>query len=164
MRSPEASVALRRATDWVGYGLYLDLAQDVRTGQPEHRFPLGAEEDRVRYAIALAREGRQVALVCSGDPGIYAMAALVYELLDLEPARIAVEVLPGISAFQAAAARAGAMESPRRSISLICASDSPKTASHFSVRSSSFPAQHLRPAARNAPGAKSHRRSPARFA
>ncbi|QIG51241.1 precorrin-3B C(17)-methyltransferase [Nordella sp. HKS 07] len=109
MRSPEASEALRRATDWVGYGLYLDLAQDVRTGQPEHRFPLGAEEDRVRYAIALAREGRQVALVCSGDPGIYAMAALVYELLDLEPARIAVEVLPGISAFQAAAARAGAM-------------------------------------------------------
>lgn len=109
MRSPEASDALRHATDWVGYGLYLDLAQDVRTSQTEHRFSLGAEEDRVRHAIALAKDGHQVALICSGDPGIYAMAALAYELLDLEPARIAVEVLPGISAFQAAAARAGAM-------------------------------------------------------
>lgn len=109
MRSPDASATLTRATDWVGYGLYLDLAQDLKSGQMEHRFPLGAEEDRVRHAIALARDGRQVALICSGDPGIYAMAALVYELLDLEPQRIAVEVLPGISAFQVAAARAGAM-------------------------------------------------------
>ncbi|WP_119391851.1 precorrin-3B C(17)-methyltransferase [Taklimakanibacter lacteus] len=108
-RSPAASEALRRASDWVGYGLYLDLAQNLKVAQQEHRFPLGGEEDRVRHAIALAREGRQVALICSGDPGIYAMAALVYEVLDLEPERIAVEVLPGISAFQAAAARAGAM-------------------------------------------------------
>jgi cobalt-precorrin 5A hydrolase/precorrin-3B C17-methyltransferase len=108
-RSPAASEALRQASDWVGYDLYLDLAQDLRTVQQEHRFPLGAEEARVRHAIELAKEGRQVALICSGDPGIYAMAALVYELLDLTPERIAVEVLPGISAFQAAAARAGAM-------------------------------------------------------
>jgi cobalt-precorrin 5A hydrolase/precorrin-3B C17-methyltransferase len=108
-RSPAASEALRQATDWVGYDLYLDLAQDLKTAQQEHRFPLGAEEMRVRRAIALAKDGRQVALICSGDPGIYAMAALVYELLDLEPARIAVDILPGISAFQAAAARAGAM-------------------------------------------------------
>jgi cobalt-precorrin 5A hydrolase / precorrin-3B C17-methyltransferase len=108
-RSPAATEALQRATDWVGYGLYLDLAGDLKAAQKEHRFPLGAEEDRVRHAIALAREGRQVALVCSGDPGIYAMAALVYEVLDLKPERIEVEVVPGISAFQAAAARAGAM-------------------------------------------------------
>jgi len=108
-RSPAATEALQRATDWVGYGLYLDLAGDLKTAQKEHRFPLGAEEARVRHAIALASEGRHVALVCSGDPGIYAMAALVYEVLDLAPERIEVEVLPGISAFQAAAARAGAM-------------------------------------------------------
>ncbi len=108
-RSPAASEALRRATDWVGYELYLDLARDLRHSQKEHRFPLGAEEARVRHAIALARVGREVALICSGDPGVYAMAALVYELIDLEPQRVAVEVLPGISAFQAAAARAGAM-------------------------------------------------------
>jgi cobalt-precorrin 5A hydrolase/precorrin-3B C17-methyltransferase len=108
-RSPAASEALRRASDWVGYELYLDLAGDLKRAQIEHRFPLGAEEMRVRHAIALAKEGSEVALICSGDPGIYAMAALLYELIDLEPQRIAVEVLPGISAFQVAAARAGAM-------------------------------------------------------
>ncbi len=65
----------------------------------------------------LAGEGRDVALVCSGDAGIYAMAALVFELLDLKSGaaltdaarRIAVDVVPGISAFQAAAARTGAV-------------------------------------------------------
>jgi cobalt-precorrin 5A hydrolase / precorrin-3B C17-methyltransferase len=108
-RSPAAAQALQRATDWVGYDLYLDLAHDLKATQEQHGFPLGAEEARVRHAIALAKAGRQVALICSGDPGIYAMAALAYELIDLEPQRIAVEVLPGISAFQAAAARVGAM-------------------------------------------------------
>jgi cobalt-precorrin 5A hydrolase/precorrin-3B C17-methyltransferase len=63
----------------------------------------------VRHAIGLASEGKDVALICSGDAGIYAMAALVYEVLDLEPQRIAVDIIPGISAFQAAAARAGAL-------------------------------------------------------
>jgi cobalt-precorrin 5A hydrolase/precorrin-3B C17-methyltransferase len=108
-RAPAARAALEASSDWVGYGLYLDLAADVKSGQREHRFPLGGEEDRVRHAIALAKEGREVALVCSGDAGIYAMAALVYEIIDLEPSRIAVNVIPGISAFQAAAAKAGAM-------------------------------------------------------
>ncbi len=108
-RSPAASAALEAATDWVGYGLYLDLVTDLNDGQTEHRFPLGGEEDRVRHAIALAKQGKQVALVCSGDAGIYAMAALVYEIIDLEPCRIEVNVIPGISAFQAAAAKAGAM-------------------------------------------------------
>lgn len=108
-RAPAARAALEASTDWVGYGLYLDLAADVKSGQTEHRFPLGGEEDRVRHAITLARDGREVALICSGDAGIYAMAALVYEIIDLEPSRIAVNVIPGISAFQAAAAKAGAM-------------------------------------------------------
>jgi cobalt-precorrin 5A hydrolase/precorrin-3B C17-methyltransferase len=108
-RAPAARAALEASTDWVGYGLYLDLAADVRSGQTEHRFPLGGEEDRVRHAINLAKEGKEVALICSGDAGIYAMAALVYEVIDLEPSRIAVNVIPGISAFQAAAAKAGAM-------------------------------------------------------
>ncbi len=85
------------------------MIADIKTDQIEHRFPLGGEEARVRHAIALAKQGKQVALVCSGDAGIYAMAALVYEIIDLEPTRIKVEVIPGISAFQAAAAKAGAM-------------------------------------------------------
>ena len=116
-RSPEASRLLSEASDWVGYGLYLDLAEDLNRGKTEHRFDLGQEEARVRHALELAGNGKDVALICSGDAGIYAMAALVYELLD-EPAhghpvspsakRAEVVIVPGISAFQAAAARAGA--------------------------------------------------------
>ena len=108
-RSPAATQALQQSSDWVGYGLYLDLASDVKRQQAEHRFPLGGEEDRCRHAIELAKQGKTVSLVCSGDAAIYAMAALVYELIDREPTRIAVEVHPGISAFQLASARAGAV-------------------------------------------------------
>lgn len=109
LRSPAATAALLSTSDWVGYGLYLDLAADCMIGQVEHRFSLGGEEDRCRHAINLAKEGRQVALICSGDAAIYAMASLVYELIEREPCRIAVEVIPGISAFQAASAKAGAL-------------------------------------------------------
>jgi cobalt-precorrin 5A hydrolase/precorrin-3B C17-methyltransferase len=115
LRTPASLAALRRATDWVGYELYLDLIAALRQGRREHRFALGDERLRVRHAIELAGEGRDVALVCSGDPGIYAMASLVCEMLDpasnenlTEPQRrIAVSIVPGISAFQAAAARVG---------------------------------------------------------
>ncbi len=116
-RSPQASALLEAAGDWVGYGLYLDLAADLNAGKTEHRFELGEEEARVRHALELAGSGRDVALVCSGDAGIYAMAALVFELIDAAPGeggvsdaarRAEVTVVPGISAFQAAAARAGA--------------------------------------------------------
>lgn len=109
MRSPEVTRQLALSTDWVGYDLYLDLSADIKTNQIEHRFPLGGEEARCRHAIELAKHGKHVALVCSGDAGIYAMAALVYELIDREPSRVAVEVHPGISAFQIASAKAGAM-------------------------------------------------------
>lgn len=116
-RTGAAIAALDAATDWVGYGLYLDLAADLRDGQTEHRFPLGDEEPRVRHALELAGQGRAVALLCSGDAQIYAMAALVYELLEATGARavsdnarrVAVETHPGISAFQAASAAAGAL-------------------------------------------------------
>ena len=108
-RSPRVTSELARATEWVGYGLYLDLVSDMLRSQTEHRFPLGDEETRCRHAIELAKAGKRVALVCSGDAAIYAMAALVYELIDREPNRIKGEVHPGISAFQAASAKAGAM-------------------------------------------------------
>ena len=116
-RSPAAVSALDASTDWVGYGLYLDLIDDLRLGQQEHRFPLGDEEARVRHALELAATGKTVALVCSGDAQIYAMASLVFELLEAEgerrvsdaARRVGVEVHPGISAFQAASAAAGAL-------------------------------------------------------
>ena len=112
-RSPEATAMLERSTDLVGYSLYLDLLGPLAERRARHDFPLGGEEDRVRFALELAGEGREVSLVCSGDAGIYAMAALVFELLDRGELsdgarRVAIEVAPGISALQAAAARVGA--------------------------------------------------------
>jgi cobalt-precorrin 5A hydrolase / precorrin-3B C17-methyltransferase len=111
-RTPAVATALRAADLVIGYGLYLDLVADL-TGQAEQqRYPLGEERERCAAAIAAAARGRNVALVCSGDPGIYAMAALVMEILDKTgdeaAARIAVTVLPGVSALQVAAARSGA--------------------------------------------------------
>ena len=112
MRSPEASRAIAQATDLVGYGYYLDLAGPLGAAKTRHDFALGEEEARCRAALDLAGQGKHVALLCSGDPGIYAMASLTWELVDRtnEPAwrAISIAVVPGISALQGAAARAGA--------------------------------------------------------
>jgi cobalt-precorrin 5A hydrolase/precorrin-3B C17-methyltransferase len=112
LRTPEASRAIASASDIVGYGYYLDLAGPLMRGKERHDFGLGEETERCRVALDLAGQGRQVALLCSGDPGIYAMASLVYELLDLEDAQpwrsVGIEVVPGVSALQIASARAGA--------------------------------------------------------
>jgi cobalt-precorrin 5A hydrolase/precorrin-3B C17-methyltransferase len=111
-RTPEASAALAQATDIVGYGLYLNLLGRAITGKRRHAGGLGQEEARVCLALDLAAEGRSVALVSSGDAGIYGLAPLVFELLD-RPAKpewrgIEILVCPGVSALQAAAARVGA--------------------------------------------------------
>ncbi|TFL20096.1 precorrin-3B C(17)-methyltransferase [Jannaschia formosa] len=117
-RAPEASRLVQEAEELVGYGLYIDLLGPLAAGKARADFPLGGEEDRCRHALERAGEGRNVALICSGDAGIYAMGALVYELLARDPSDLSavspaarrVEVLatPGISALQAAAARIGA--------------------------------------------------------
>jgi len=111
-RTPEVTSWLTGASDVVGYGLYLDLLGPLIDGKNRHMSELSEEEARVRRSIELAAEGRDVALVSSGDAGIYAMAALAFEVLDRDnnPAfnRIDIRVSPGISAVQAAAARIGA--------------------------------------------------------
>ncbi len=111
-RTPEASAALASASDIVGYRLYLDLLGDALRGKRRHARALGAETERARLALDLAAEGRTVALVSSGDAGIYGLATLVFELVDRgerpDWRRIRIEVAPGLSALQAAAARAGA--------------------------------------------------------
>jgi cobalt-precorrin 5A hydrolase/precorrin-3B C17-methyltransferase len=112
-RSPEVSRMILKSTDLVGYSLYLDLLGPLANGKQRHDFDLGKEEDRVRHAMELAGEGKDVALVCSGDAGIYAMATLIYELFDkggISDAAQRIEVIcsPGISALQGAAARSGA--------------------------------------------------------
>lgn len=111
-RTPEVSAALAGADDIVGYGLYLDLIADAIAGKPSHATDLGEEETRVARALDLAADGRWVCLVSSGDAGIYALATLVFELVERANRtawnRIDIAVLPGVSAMQAAAARAGA--------------------------------------------------------
>ncbi|MBR2656111.1 MAG: precorrin-3B C(17)-methyltransferase [Loktanella sp.] len=116
-RTPEVSRLVSEAEELVGYGLYIDLLGPLAVGKERSDFPLGGEEDRCRYALEQAGKGKNVALVCSGDAGIYAMGALVFELLDRSPDQMGVtdaarrvEVIcsPGVSALQGAAARAGA--------------------------------------------------------
>lgn len=111
-RTPEAESWIAAASDLVGYHRYLDLLGPSAAGKTRHGLDLGEETARARLALDLAAAGRQVALVSSGDAGIYAMASLVFELMERESGaarrRVAVAVTPGVSALQAAAARAGA--------------------------------------------------------
>ena len=107
----DARRALAEATVWVGYGLYLDLLEPLRrTDQLRWNGQLTEERARCALALELASQGLNVALVSSGDSGIYAMAGLALELWLASPAdgRPSFSVHPGISALQLAAARAGA--------------------------------------------------------
>ena len=110
--SPEAKAELARATDLVGYETYLNMAEPLRSGQRRHSFDNREEEKRSRFALDLAAEGKSVAVVSSGDPGIFAMATAILETLHRanEPRWQSVEVriVPGITAAQAAASRIGA--------------------------------------------------------
>jgi cobalt-precorrin 5A hydrolase / precorrin-3B C17-methyltransferase len=111
-RTAEADAALDAASDVVGLKLYLDLLGPALAGKALHESALGAEEARVRVALDLAASGRQVALVSSGDAGIYGLAALAFEVIDRDEtaawSRLDIAVVPGVSALQAAAARLGA--------------------------------------------------------
>ncbi|MBW4531157.1 MAG: precorrin-3B C(17)-methyltransferase [Aphanothece saxicola GSE-SYN-MK-01-06B] len=109
--SGEARQALAATTVWVGYGLYLDLLEPLRRpDQLRREGRLTEETARCAEALDLARQGLDVALISSGDSGIYGMAGLALELWLQLPAldRPAFTVHPGLSALQLAAARAGA--------------------------------------------------------
>lgn len=107
-----AKTAINQADVIIGYSLYLDLIQPLkRTGQIIESFPITQERQRAKRAIELAQWGLQVAVISSGDCGIYGMAGLVLEELQKSEEKEnqpIVEVFPGISALQAAAARVGA--------------------------------------------------------
>lgn len=112
-RTPEVDDLLHRATDLVGYQTYLDMVGPGPPGQRRHPSDNRQEAARAAAALDLAAGGRTVAVVSSGDPGVFAMAAAVMEQLarpDAPPAWTDVEVTvaPGITAAQAAAARVGA--------------------------------------------------------
>ncbi|MFP5319998.1 MAG: precorrin-3B C(17)-methyltransferase [Acidimicrobiia bacterium] len=107
-RTPAAAAAVRHAGTVVGYGPYVELAADLLgPSQEVLRFPIGAETERCTTALCRAAAGERVALVCSGDPGVYAMASLVLELAPShgDPP---VTVVPGVTAALAAAAVLGA--------------------------------------------------------
>ena len=110
MRTPQAEAALAGATDFIGYGPYLDRIV-ARPDQVKHASDNREELDRARHALRLAASGRRVAVVSSGDAGVFAMASAVFEAMDGGEAgwrSLDVEVVPGISAMMATAARLGA--------------------------------------------------------
>jgi precorrin-3B C17-methyltransferase len=107
--TPEASAAIGAATDIVGYIPYVARIAP-RPGLTLHASDNRVEMDRARAALQMAAEGKQVVIVSSGDPGVFAMAAAVFEALEGRPEwqALDIRVLPGITAMLAAAARAGA--------------------------------------------------------
>ena len=91
----------------VGYHVYVDLVKAHFPDKEFHTTPMRREVDRCRIALDLAREGRDVAMICSGDAGVYGMAGLIYEL-RAEDAEPEVEVVGGLTAAISGGARLGA--------------------------------------------------------
>ncbi|MGT2474182.1 precorrin-3B C(17)-methyltransferase [Paraburkholderia terrae] len=113
---PAARTALTQATDILGYETYVKMAGPFRADQRVHGTDNREEMQRARHAFELASTGRHVAMVSSGDPGVFAMAAAVLEALDegrddaqyAAWAGVELEIVPGVSAALATAAQAGA--------------------------------------------------------
>lgn len=104
--TPEASEVLAEVGHVVGYAPYVDRVPQ-RAGLRRHASGNTVEVDRARFALSLARGGEKVAVVSGGDAGVFGMAAAVFEAAEEFP-DVPVRVLPGVSAVQAVAARAGA--------------------------------------------------------
>ena len=110
MITPEVSAALLEATDVVGYVPYVNRVVP-RAGLVRHGSDNREEIRRAEQALQLALEGHRVVVVSSGDPGVFAMAAAVFEALEAGDAQwrtLDIQVLPGISAMLAASASVGA--------------------------------------------------------
>jgi len=108
--TPATRAALAEADDLVGYGPYLDRVPQVR-GQSRHASDNRVELDRARQALALAAAGRKVVVVSGGDPGVFAMAAAVFEAVESGEAAwqgLDIRVEPGVTSMLAAAAEVGA--------------------------------------------------------
>ena len=106
--TPEATMELANATDIVGYSTYVNRVPH-RAGQKRHPSDNKVEAERAAMALDLAKRGRRVAVVSSGDPGVFAMAAAVIETADDDQWRdVPVRIVPGMTAAQAVASRVGA--------------------------------------------------------
>lgn len=106
--TPAASEALQEADVIVGYRTYLDLIPDYLEGKEVVASQMMKEVDRCRKSLELATAGRKVALVSGGDPGIYAMAGLAFEMARAHFEDCRIEVIPGIAAVNGCASRLGA--------------------------------------------------------
>ncbi len=108
--TPEADAAIRRCDTVAGYSHYIDFIRDRIAGKPIIQSGMMGEVERCRATLEAAASGREACMVCSGDPGILAMAGLLYELRAREPrfADVPITVLPGITAANIAAASLGA--------------------------------------------------------
>ena len=104
-----ADRALRGCDAIVGYGVYVDLVKERYPDKAFYETPMTQEAKRCALALELARAGKTAAMVCSGDSGIYGMAALVYELRG-ESEEPEIEVVPGLTAACSAAALLGEEE------------------------------------------------------
>lgn len=112
LMAPAAAQALGSASDLVGYGPYLDRVPLGPAAQRRHASDNRVELQRAREALTLAASGNRVAVVSGGDPGIFAMAAAVLEAVEVGDPQwrsLSIDVIPGISAMQAASAQVGAL-------------------------------------------------------
>ncbi|WP_413110270.1 precorrin-3B C(17)-methyltransferase [Thaumasiovibrio sp. DFM-14] len=108
LMSVRAQQVIQQADVVVGYGLYVKLIASLIDRQTLVRTGMTKEWQRADAAIRYVQEGKNVALVCSGDAGMYAMAPLVFELISAHNINIAVETVPGITAANACASLVGA--------------------------------------------------------
>lgn len=103
-----ASDVLTQADVVIGYRTYLDLIPDFLSGKEVISSEMMKEVDRCREALEIAESGKNVALVSGGDPGIYAMAGLVFEMAKEAKFSCRIEIIPGLAAVNSCAARLGA--------------------------------------------------------
>lgn len=107
-RTHRAEQAIQAADLVAGYDLYIEHIQDLLTHQKVLSTGMMAEVERCRAALQAAQAGQQVALVSSGDAGVYGMAGLALEMATREGFRVPIELIPGVSAANSGAARMGA--------------------------------------------------------
>ncbi len=107
-RTRRAEAAIGKSQVIVGYKRYLELIADLTAGKELLASGMTQEVERCRMALQRAAEGQNVAIISSGDPGIYGMAGLVLELSDASPVPVEIEIVPGVTSATAAAAAMGA--------------------------------------------------------
>ncbi|MDH4183670.1 MAG: precorrin-3B C(17)-methyltransferase [Nitrospinota bacterium] len=107
-RTRRAEIAIRQSEVIAGYTKYIELVDDICCGKELISTGMTQEVDRCRMALKKAAEGKTVALISSGDAGIYGMAGLAIELAEAEGLDVPIEVVPGVSAANAAGGLLGA--------------------------------------------------------